>query len=347
MVKPSTRGRRRARNHRIISACEPLETRTLLTVTISATTVLQAVPTDPIGVNAAPWDGNITSATSLSQTAGIDTIRIGGGSYVDGSAKSNGTVTVTGWDFNLNAYSSTIGQMAEYAASLGGNVIVDVNYGTGSPQEAEALWAYLDGSTSDTTVIPGGEEWLANGTSWTQNAFPSETVGYWASLRAAAPGSTGGSTGFLDLGHPAPFNFTYFEMGNEVYGSWEIDKHGSSGDTLVIPTGDTRKSHDPTTLIAFANDFETAINGFLSDGMESGAVPITIGVDSQDVAESSGDYSDWIGNILSQSVAQKFTLGFIADHYYTPISASEGERERCGIAGAFQLEQFNTIRSIL
>ena len=58
----------------------------------------------------------------------------------------SGKVTQTGWDFNLNVYSSTIGQMAEYAASLGGNVIVDVNYGTGSPQEAEALWAYLDGS---------------------------------------------------------------------------------------------------------------------------------------------------------------------------------------------------------
>jgi hypothetical protein len=257
----------------------------------------------------------------MSEAAGIDTIRIGGGSYVDGTP-SGSTVSATGWDFNQNVYSSTIGQMAEYAASLGGTVIVDVNYGTGSPQEAEALWAYLDGSPSDTTPIAGGEEWLASATSWTQNAFPAETVGYWASLRAAPVGS--GS--FLDLNHPAPFNFTYFEIGNEIYGSWEADKHGSSGDSLVVPTGDTRKSHDPTTLIAFANDFETAINGFLSDGMESGASPITIGVDSQDVAESSGDYSDWIGKILSQSVAQKFTLGFIADHYYTPIPASEGEQ---------------------
>jgi hypothetical protein len=302
-------------------------------------------------VNTAPWDGQLTSASTLtlSEAAGINTIRIGGGSYVDGTSSTgvSGKVTQTGWDFNLNVYSATIGQMAEYAASLGGAVIVDVNYGTGSPQEAEALWAYLDGSTTDTTVIPGGEEWLANATSWTQNAFPSETVGFWASLRAAPIGSTGGSTGFLDLNHPAPFNFTYFEMGNEVYGNtWEIDKHGSSGDSLVIPTGDTRKSHDPTTLVAFSNDFETAIDGFLSDGMESGASPISIGIDSQDVAEGSGDFSNWIGNVLSQSVIQKFTLGFIADHYYTPVSpGSENDAELLALSNSNNSAQLGSYYS--
>ena len=109
---------------------------------------------------------------------------------------------------------------------------------------------------------------------WSFAGYKTAPVGVntapWDGLRAAAPGS--GS--FLDFGHPAPFNFTYFEMGNEIYGSWEADKHGSSGDSLVVPSGDTRKSHDPTTLIAFANGFESAISGFLNDGMESGAVPI-------------------------------------------------------------------------
>ncbi len=102
-----------------------------------------------------------------------------------------------------------------------------------------------------------------------------------------------------------------------------------------MPTGDTRKAHDPTTLIAFANDFETAINGFLADGFESGASPISIGVDSQDVAESSGDFSNWIGKILSQSVTQKFTLGFIADHYYTAVSpGSENDAELLALSNS-------------
>ncbi len=192
MYKPSTRGRRRVHSHKTISVCEPLETRTLLSVTISATTVLQAVPTDPIGVNTAPWDGQLSSASTLtlSEAAGIDTIRIGGGSYVDGDQINNSSSNppATGWNFNQNIYSSNIGQMAEYAASLNAAVIVDVNYGTGSPQEAESLWAYLDGSTNDTTPIAGGEEWLAGTvsnptTSWTQMRFPAETVGYWATLR--------------------------------------------------------------------------------------------------------------------------------------------------------------------
>ena len=144
-----------------------------------------------------------------------------------------------------------------------------------------------------------------------------------------------GNGSFLDLGHPAPFNFTYFEIGNEIYGSWETDEHGGSGDSLAVPTGDTRKAHDPTTLIAFANDFETAINGFLADGFESGASPISIGVDSQDVAESSGDFSNWIGKILSQSVTQKFTLGFIADHYYTAVSpGSENDAELLALSNS-------------
>jgi len=313
-----------------VLSIEALESRVLLSVTVNAAAAIRVVPTNAIGVNTAPWDGNLSSAQTLSLTeaAGIDTIRLGGGSYVDGSMSSDST----GWHFNINNQSTTIGQMALYAQNLGATVIVDVNYGTASPQEAEALWAYLDGSVTDTTPIAGGEEWLTSATSWTQNAFPAETVGYWASLRAAPLNS--GS--FLDLNHPAPFNFTTWEMGNEVYGStWEMDMHGSSGDTLAIPSGDTRAAHDPTTLIAFSNDFETAINGFLSDGMESAAKPISVGLDSQDVATGSGDFSDWIGNILTQSVAQKFTLGFIADHYYTPVSSGkENDAELLAVSNA-------------
>ena len=122
---------------------------------------------------------------SLSQAAGIDAVRFGGGSYVDEN-----------WHFNVNNPSvnpATIGDMAEYAAELGANAIVDVNYGTGSPEEAVALWAYLDGSPSDTTSIAGlfgnnagdSEQWNTTTKAWVSESW--NTVGYWASLREAVP----------------------------------------------------------------------------------------------------------------------------------------------------------------
>ena len=118
----------------------------------------------------------------------------------------------------------------------------------------------------------------------------------------------------MGANHAASFNIQYFEIGNEIYGSWETDNHGKTGDTLPMPGTATRKAHDPTTIISFASQFQTEINSILADGSESGAAPISIGIDSQSVATTGGNsFSDWIGGILTQSVSQGFTLGYIAD----------------------------------
>jgi hypothetical protein len=276
----------------------------LSTATINADSSVRIVPSDLLGVNTAPWDGLLNSSTtlSLSQAAGIDAVRIGGGSTADT------------WHFNSTSNSESIGEMADYVANLNATGIVTVDYGEGSPQEGVALWAYLDGSPTDTYSIGSGEQYNTSTRKWASVSWG--TVGQWASLRA---GTTVASNS-LGANHAASFNIQDFEIGNEIYGSWETDEHGISSDTLPMPTGDTRKTHDPTTLVSFATQFQTEINAILNDGMEAGAKPISIGIDSQAVDTS---FNNWIVNILKQSASQGLTLGFIADHWYTNDSSGD------------------------
>jgi hypothetical protein len=266
-----------------------------------------------IGVNTAPWDGLLNSAQTLSltQAAGMNAIRIGGGSFAD-TVHFNSTTNI-----NSNA---TYGLAALYAASLNATTVVTVDYGQGSPQEAAALLAYYNGSTSSTLSLGMGEEWNTSTSSWQMVNW--QTVGYWASLRAASPLGVNDGLNFLRISHPAPFNFQYWEIGNEVYGSWESDQHGKTGDTLPMPTGKTRAAHDPTTLISFATQFQALANQF-----DPG---ILIGYDSQAVDSS---FSNWLVGTLQQTAAQGLTLGFIADHYYTALGpGSENDASLLGVS---------------
>ena len=66
----------------------------------------------------------------------------------------------------------------------------------------------------------------STGTDW-------QTVGFWASLRAAAPLATDDGYNMFRISHPAPFGIKYWEVGNELYGNgyyyggcgWEADMH--------------------------------------------------------------------------------------------------------------------------
>jgi hypothetical protein len=331
--KRSRPGRHQADIHQAICSVEALETRTLLSVaTVNAGTTIQAVPTNLLGVNTAPWDGLLTSGStlSLSQAAGLESVRLGGGSWVDGTSGDP-----NGWHFNVNDQTVNIGQQAAYITGLGAQAIIDVDYGSGSPEEAVAYWAYLNGNPNDTTSIAGlfgnnpgdSEEWSSTTSTWVTENW--QTVGYWATLRASTTvaGNADGLN-FLRINHAAAFNFTTWEMGNEIYGNWEQDKHGTGGDALPMPAGDVLAAHDPTTLISFSKQFQTAINSVLADGFESGAQAISIGIDAQDPNNAGnngfgvGTDGNWINDLLSQSAAQGFTLGFIADHYYTLDSGS-------------------------
>ena len=166
----------------------------------------------------------------------------------------------------------TIPQFAQFIAAVGGTGMVTLDYGSGSPQEAAAELAYLEGSPSDTTVIGNGIEWNDSTSQWQTVNW--ETVGYWASLRAASPLATDDGLNFLRIDHPAPFtDIKYWEIGNEEYGSWEIDHHGTAGPGGVS----TGAQHDPATYVAFAEQF--ASFAAIRPGGPAGDL---IGIDSGD-----------------------------------------------------------------
>ena len=271
------------------------------TATISASAGAHPVTTNLLGINLAFWDDKlVTSPTEQAVTAaGLTQYRFPGGSASD--------------DFHFNvannyndSAANNIAQFVQFISSVGGTGLVTLDYGSGSPQEAAAELAYLQGSTGDTTALGSGIEWNDNTSQWQTVNWG--TIGYWASLRAASPLGTNDGLNFLRIDHPAPFtNIKYWEIGNEEYGSWEIDHHGTA-----VPGGvSTGAQHDPSTYAAFANQFALLATEILG----SAQLPaISIGIDSEDPTGASD--SDWTKNVLADGLKIGFVPGFISDHSY-------------------------------
>ena len=189
--------------------------------TSSASPVLHPVSTNLLGVNLAWWDIALptTQTQQLVQAAGLQAYRFPGGSSSD-DYHFNTAAPYSGYE--------TIPQFAQFIANVNGSGMLTIDYGSGSPQEAAAELAYLQGSPSDTTPIGTGVEWNDSTSAWQNVNW--QTVGYWASLRAATPLGTNDGLNFLRINHAAPFSqITYWEVGNEEYGGWEIDHHGTAG----------------------------------------------------------------------------------------------------------------------
>lgn len=277
---------------------------TQLTTTVSAGTVVGPATPNLIGVNLAWWDDKLTTPQTLQmvQAAGLTVFRFPGGSSSD--------------DYHFNVSSNfgdsvanTIPQFAQFIESSGGIGLVTLDYGSGSPQEAAAELAYLEGSPADTTVIGTGLEWNDSTNQWKQVNW--QTVGYWASLRAATPLAHDDGYNFLRINHPAAFSeIKDWEVGNEEYGSWETDHHGTSGPGGV----NTGAQHDPATYAAFAQTFAT----YAAEIDPS----ISIGIDSGD---PNAGYNNWTKNVLTQGLALGFVPGFISDHSYMQAPGQEND----------------------
>src|SRR5262245_32763861 len=174
------RDRRRAPSRRFAAAGpEVLEARALLaTVTVNAGQVVRPVNTQLLGVNVDWWDTNLNTGQTrqMVQAAGLTSFRFPGGSSSD--------------DFHFNAPPSYNGQgtdasMARFIAAVGGQAVVTLDYGSGSPQEAAAFLAYLDAPVGNATPIGTGQEWSDKANTWVKVDW--KTAGDWAALRAAAP----------------------------------------------------------------------------------------------------------------------------------------------------------------
>ena len=277
---------------------------TALSATVNASTSLHAVATNLLGVNLAYWDSNVgTTETQQRETAaGLDLYRFPGGSAADA------------FHFNVannwgDSSAITIGQFAEAVTAADGTGMVTVDYGSGSYQEALAELAYLEGSTTDTATIGNGLEWSGNpATGQTEQTFAGHTVGYWASLRAAAPLAHDDGLNFLRLGHPAPFtNIKDWEIGNEEYGSWEVDHHALDASTGAAA---------PAAYAPFAAQFAASA---VADGLPQ----IAIGIDSGDPTGASD--GNWTKNVLADGLADGFIPAFISDHSYMQAAGAEND----------------------
>src|ERR1017187_9411439 len=170
-------------------------------------------------VNTAIWDGNFDTATTISlmKEMGVKLLRAPGGSLSDDYHWASNTTDANTW-----TWQTSFASFVQVATNVGAQAIITVNYGSGTPNEAAAWVAYANGRTTNTTslgVDPAGVNW--------------QTVAYWASLRAAAPLAQDDGKNFLRLSRSAPFCFTYWEIGNECYGTWETDTNANAHDAYT------------------------------------------------------------------------------------------------------------------
>jgi alpha-N-arabinofuranosidase len=219
-------------------------------LTIDANQPLRTVDARLFGINAAQWDGMFDTPLTLTQlnATGARALRFPGGSNSD-----DYHWLYNRQDHNNWTWQTSLANYIHVLTNLNGVSMITLNYGTGSTNEAAAWVAYVNAATTSTQ--PLGTD--SSGTNW-------QTAGYWASLRAAAPLGSDDGRNFLRLSRSAPLGFKYWEIGNEIYGSWETDSN--------------TVAHDPYTYALRARDYISLIKSV--DPTVKIGVVVTPGEDS-------------------------------------------------------------------
>lgn len=88
-------------------------------------------------------------------------------------------------------------EFIQFVCLVGAEPYLNVNFGSGTPEEAAAWVAYCNAAKDNNTVIGMDEE-----------GFDWQTAGFWAKKRT-------------ENGHPEPYGVKYWGIGNEIYGFWE------------------------------------------------------------------------------------------------------------------------------
>lgn len=190
----------------------------------------------------------------LLRGAGVTTLRYPSGGFADNfhwsTNKPSNSQAPMALRYSGYAPNTDFGHFISLIDRVGTTVIV-VNYGSNQdgtggaePSEAAAWVAYANGAPTDTKAI--GKD--STGYDW-------QTVGYWASLRAAQPLPTDDGKNFLRINHPQPLNVKYWEVGNEVY---KNGFYGGEGETLDL--------HAPYPKDAKDNEKQRRKNANLAPG---------------------------------------------------------------------------------
>lgn len=218
-------------------------------VNLDAAAPLRTVDARHFGVNLAIWDNNYEPASyattaALVQEMGCQFVRLPGGSLSDEYHWSSNTSWTNTWQWQ-----TSFPEFMRVATNAQTQVMVTVNYGSGSAQEAMAWVAYAnaDAALYNTPndiaigVDTGGRDW--------------RTVGYWARLRTlTAAANPDNQFDFLAMGRSAPFGIKYWEIGNECYGPWERDTNALPNHAYTYAVRATNfiarmKAVDPTLKI--------------------------------------------------------------------------------------------------
>ena len=200
-------------------------------VNVELDSQLAVVQPNAFGIHTSVYDNalNQPEVPELLRSAGITMLRYPGGGYSDNYHWS--THDMTAWCNGDDGYLARGTDLGNYVRLLDQfRGIITVNYGSnlagdgpGEPKEAAAWVAYANGDPANTTVIgpdSAGNDW--------------RSVGFWATVRASTPLATDDGYNFLRVGHPAPLDIEYWEIGNEVFGNgyygegnslYELDLH--------------------------------------------------------------------------------------------------------------------------
>lgn len=275
---------------------------TSASLTVDAAAPIRTIDSRMFGINTGIWDSLLSSPSTLTlaNDIGLRALRYPGG---DVSQEFDWTTDKTTGD--SDAWVANPGLFGKVVQSTGASAYVTANYGSGTPQMAAAWVAWANASPSSTTAI--GIDSM--GRNW-------HTAGYWASLRAASPLAVDDGYNFLRLGQTTPLGFVYWEIGNEDYGTWETDLHGTAGSGLI------GVAHDPTT---YANAFAQFVSAMraVDPNIKIGAIAIT-GEDSYsnglnpvpNPAENNELHSGWTPVMLATFKKLGVTPDFLFYHRY-------------------------------
>ena len=265
--------------------------------TINASQPLRTADARWFGLNAATWDTNYDTPTTVSllNELGTRIIRLPGGSLSDQYNWSLNTTLTNTWQW-ATSFGNFIHVITN--ASVNAQAIITVNYGTGTPQEAAAWVAYCNAATSSSQLL--GVD--AKGTNW-------QTAGYWASLRAAAPVGTDDGKNFLRISRTAPLGFKYWEIGNECYGTWETDSNAVPNDPYTYALRATNylalmQAVDPTVKIGVvsAPGEDSYVNNTSHPAYNS---------------REGTNHNGWTPVMLATLHSCGVTPDFLVDHFYS------------------------------
>ena len=276
---------------------------------------MATVGPDLMGIHTSVDDGVMQAPTTpdLLKAVGVTSLRYPGGSYADSYHWELNTGTHTpaagaGSNVIYIAMGADFGHFVGLLKNVGANAMITVNYGMnsagtgpGTPEAAAAWVAYANGLPSNTLAIgvdSGNKDW--------------QTVGYWASLRAAAPLAVDDGLNFLRISHPEPVGIKNWEVGNELYGNgyyyggcgWEPDMHVAypPGDATTCTGRNGNVALSPATYGAGVKAFATKMKA-VDPTVKVGAI----------VHWPYNEYTDWNGKVLAPSCA---SIDFVVNHWY-------------------------------